>query len=136
MWTRRPCVTWSTRKEHGRCIDVSHGNGRAERGDANLRRARDQEELGMARRSQGGEGRQAASRRRARHRLSAGALLAGTIGLTPLNELGVAKQFGMVPNALMAGLLVSFGGSFFDEALGAVRQFKKAQEQARKGGKA
>ncbi len=67
---------------------------------------------------------------------AAGALLAGTIGLTPLNELGVAKQFGMVPNALMAGLLVSFGGSFFDEALGAVRQFKKAQEQARKGGKA
>src|SRR2546426_968925 len=52
--------------------------------------------------------------------------LAWSVGLNPLTYLGVS--LGVLPNALMAGLLVSFGGSLFDETLGAVRQFKKAQE--------
>lgn len=65
-----------------------------------------------------------------------GAVLAWSIGMKPIAQLGVTTtEFGMLPNALMAGLLVSFGGSFFDEALGAVREFKKAKEHARKGGK-
>ena len=60
-----------------------------------------------------------------------GAVLAWSVGLEPLTTLNV--QHGPIPNALTAGLLVSFGGSLFDEALGAVRAFKKAQESVREG---
>jgi len=60
-----------------------------------------------------------------------GAVLAYSVGLEPLTYLNT--QHGRIPNALMAGLLVSFGGSLFDEALGAVREFKKAQESVRQG---
>lgn len=48
----------------------------------------------------------------------------------PLSYLGVAH--GPIANSLAAGLLVSFGGSFFNEVLGAVREFNKAQESVRK----
>jgi hypothetical protein len=60
-----------------------------------------------------------------------GAGLAWSVGLEPLTYLNV--QHGPIPNALMAGILVSFGGSLFDEALGAVREFKKAQQSVRQG---
>lgn len=59
-----------------------------------------------------------------------GTVLAWSLGLTPLEYLGV--QRGPLVNAVTAGILVSFGGSFFDEALGAVREFKKAQESVAK----
>lgn len=57
--------------------------------------------------------------------------LALSVGFEPLKYLDV--QRGPLANALMAGLLVSFGGSLFDEMLGAVRGFKKAQEAVRQG---
>ncbi len=57
--------------------------------------------------------------------------LAWSVGATPLIYLGV--QGSTLSNATAAGVLVSFGGSFFDEALGAVREFKKAQEKLRGG---
>jgi hypothetical protein len=57
--------------------------------------------------------------------------LAWSVGLEPLTYLNT--QHGKLANAMMAGLLVSFGGSLFDEALGAVREFKKAQEAVRQG---
>ena len=59
-----------------------------------------------------------------------GFLLAWSVGLNPLSHLGVSQ--GPIANSLAAGLLVSFGGSFFNEALGAVREFKKAQEEVEK----
>lgn len=58
-----------------------------------------------------------------------GAALAWSTDLEPLRYLGVAGTD--IGNALAAGVLVSFGGSFFDEGLGAVREFKKAQEKLR-----
>jgi len=61
-----------------------------------------------------------------------GGTLAWSVGLEPLTYLNT--QHGKLANALMAGLLVSFGGSLFDEALGAVREFKKAQESVRQSG--
>ena len=61
-----------------------------------------------------------------------GAALAWSVQLTPLTYLGLGGN--PVGNAAAAGVLVSFGGSFFDEALGAIREFKKAQESARTGG--
>lgn len=61
-----------------------------------------------------------------------GAALAWYVELKPLTYLGV--QQGLLPNSLMAGLLVSYGGSFFDETLGAIREFKKATEKVRKAG--
>ena len=50
-------------------------------------------------------------------------------GLEPLSALGVARGPGA--NAVAAGILVSYSGSFFDEALGAVREFKKRTEELR-----
>lgn len=58
-----------------------------------------------------------------------GAALAWSVGLEPLTYLGA--EGGLITNALVAGVLVSYGGSFFDEALGAVREFKKAKEKVR-----
>jgi len=59
-----------------------------------------------------------------------GAGLTWSVGLTPLKYLGV-EQAGVITNSVAAGLLVSFGGSFFKELLGAVREFKKAQANSR-----
>ena len=58
-----------------------------------------------------------------------GFALAWSLGVNPLTYLGVSRNpmFGF----LLAGLLVSFGGGFFNDVLGAVREFKKAQEQVR-----
>jgi hypothetical protein len=56
-----------------------------------------------------------------------GSLLSWSVGLEPLQYLGLAGK-GPVVNALLAGVMISFGSSFFDEALGALREFKKAQE--------
>jgi len=64
-----------------------------------------------------------------------GGALAWTTGLEPLALLGVAGS-GVVVNSLASGVLVSYGGSLFDEGLGAIRAFKKQQEELRgKGGK-
>lgn len=64
-----------------------------------------------------------------------GALIAWTAGVYPLVALGlsggVADAHSKLANCLAAGLLVSFGGSFFNEALDAVRAFKKVQEGLR-----
>jgi hypothetical protein len=60
-----------------------------------------------------------------------GAVLAWSIGLYLLSYLGVSA--GRMANCIAAGFLVSFGGSFCKEALGAVREFKKAQESLRNG---
>jgi len=62
-----------------------------------------------------------------------GSLLAWTTGLEPLVLLGVAGS-GVVVNALASGVLVSYGGSLFDEGLGAIRAYKKQQEDLRKTG--
>src|SRR5258708_1981898 len=59
-----------------------------------------------------------------------GGALAWTTGIAPLGYLGVTSA-GMVGNVFAAGLLVSFGGSLFDEGLGAIRAFKKAQEDTK-----
>ena len=63
-----------------------------------------------------------------------GALLSSSVGLKPLMYLGLPSPDtfgGLLGNALLAGVMISFGSSFFDEALGALREFKKAQEAAR-----
>ena len=60
-----------------------------------------------------------------------GTVVAASIGLEPLAYLGLSQP--LIINGLVAGLLVSYGGSFFNEALGAVREFKKAQQSAQKG---
>lgn len=64
-----------------------------------------------------------------------GVLIAWTVGVYPLVALGfsngVVDPQSKVANFLASGLLVSFGSSFFNEALGAVRTFKKAQEGVR-----
>lgn len=62
-----------------------------------------------------------------------GGALAWTTGLEPLALLGVAGS-GVIVNSLASGVLVSYGGSLFDEGLGAIRAFKKQQEEL-KGGK-
>ncbi len=59
-----------------------------------------------------------------------GALLAYKFGVKPLDSLSLSDPTP-VANSLAAGVLVSFGSSFFNEALDAVRAFKKAQEGAR-----
>lgn len=59
-----------------------------------------------------------------------GGALAWTTGLEPLALLGVAGS-GVVVNSLASGVLVSYGGSLFDEGLGALRAFKKQQEDLR-----
>ncbi len=59
-----------------------------------------------------------------------GGALAWTTGLEPLALLGVAGS-GVVVNSLASGVLVSYGGSLFDEGLGAIRAFKKQQEDLR-----
>ena len=59
-----------------------------------------------------------------------GGALAWTTGLEPLALLGAAGS-GVVVNSLASGVLVSYGGSLFDEGLGALRAFKKQQEDLR-----
>lgn len=61
-----------------------------------------------------------------------GALLAHKFGVNPLDALSLSDPTP-VANSLAAGVLVSFGSSFFNEALDAVRAFKKAQEGLRQG---
>ncbi len=56
--------------------------------------------------------------------------LAWTTGLEPLHFLGLAGS-GVAVNSLAAGVLASYGGSLFDEGLGAIRAFKKQQESVR-----
>ena len=62
-----------------------------------------------------------------------GGILAWSVGLTPLEYVGLDQS--LLVNALASGLLVSYGGSFFNEALGAVREFKKTQEYVRGAGR-
>ena len=59
-----------------------------------------------------------------------GGALAWTTGLEPLALLGAAGS-GVIVNSLASGVLVSYGGSLFDEGLGALRAFKKQQEELR-----
>ena len=59
-----------------------------------------------------------------------GGALAWTTGLEPLALLGAAGS-GVIVNSLASGVLVSYGGSLFDEGLGALRAFKKQQEDLR-----
>lgn len=59
-----------------------------------------------------------------------GGTMAWTTGLEPLAFLGVAGS-GLLMNSIASGVLVSFGGSLFDEGLGAIRAFKKEQESLR-----
>ena len=61
-----------------------------------------------------------------------GAFLSWSVGLKPLAYLVPKSDLseGVVLNALLAGIMISFGSSFFDEALGAVREWKKAQAVA------
>jgi hypothetical protein len=66
-----------------------------------------------------------------------GAVLSWSVGLKPLLYLGIAPSAmtqGPVINALLAGVMISFGSSLFDEALGALREWNKAQEAARPKG--
>jgi predicted membrane channel-forming protein YqfA (hemolysin III family) len=58
-----------------------------------------------------------------------GGVMAFSVHLKPLTYLGLGD--GAVANYFAAGILVSFGSSFFNEALDAVRAFKKAQEGVR-----
>ena len=58
-----------------------------------------------------------------------GAGMALSVHLKPLTYLGLGD--GSVANYLAAGILVSFGSSFLNEALDAVRSFKKSQEGVR-----
>ena len=62
-----------------------------------------------------------------------GGLIAYSVHLTPLAYLNLAGSGIGWANSLAAGLLVSFGSSFFNETLDAVRAFKKAQEGVRQG---
>lgn len=55
--------------------------------------------------------------------------MAAPIQLKPLTYLGL--RGGSVANYLAAGILVSFGSSFFNEALDAVRAFGKAEQGVR-----
>ncbi len=58
-----------------------------------------------------------------------GAAMAWTVQLKPLTYLDLGS--GPTENTLAAGILVSFGSSFFNEALDGIRAFKKAQEGVR-----
>ncbi len=60
-----------------------------------------------------------------------GGAIAYTVKLKPLALLNLAFPDSAGANFLAAGILVSFGSSFFNEALDAVRGFKKAQEGVR-----
>lgn len=63
--------------------------------------------------------------------LLSGAGIAYAVHLTPLVYLNLSGSDSGLANSLAAGVLVSFGSSFFNEALDAVRAFKKAQEGLR-----
>jgi len=56
--------------------------------------------------------------------------LAYSVGINPLTYLNVSGNQWL--GYVIAGLLVSFGGGFFNDALGAVREYKKVQEKIRK----
>lgn len=63
-----------------------------------------------------------------------GAVLSWSVELKPLVYLNLGSSAvaqGSVVNAILAGIMISFGSSFFDEALGALRGWKKAQEAVR-----
>ena len=60
-----------------------------------------------------------------------GGVIAYTIQLRPLATLGLAFADSGIANSIAAGVMVSFGRSVFNEALDAVRAFKKAQEGVR-----
>jgi len=60
-----------------------------------------------------------------------GAVIAYVVDLKPLMYLSLAGSNYALANSVAAGVLVSFGSSFFNEALDAVRAFKKAQEGVR-----
>jgi len=55
--------------------------------------------------------------------------MAASVQVTPLTYLGLRGD--SLGNYVAAGILVSFGSSFFNETLDAVRAFKKAQEGVR-----
>ena len=59
-----------------------------------------------------------------------GAVIAASLKLAPLSYLGLPADLAQssVLNVLAAGVIVSFGGSFLNEVLGAVREFKDAQQ--------
>jgi hypothetical protein len=57
--------------------------------------------------------------------------IALSVKLYPLKMLDLAGQQSAIANFLATGLLVSFGSSFFNEALDAMRAFKVAQEGVR-----
>ena len=65
-----------------------------------------------------------------------GAVLSWSVGLQPLALLGLSSATATptiqasIGNSALAGVMIAFGSSFFDEALGAVREFKKAQNGA------
>lgn len=68
-----------------------------------------------------------------------GALLAWTTGLHPLYVLGSKplSLFNLFPSSdlfeyTLTGVLVSYGGSFFNEVVGVLREFKGAQAALRK----
>jgi hypothetical protein len=58
-----------------------------------------------------------------------GALLAYSLSMTPLAYLGLQRPLWV--NAVATGLFVSFGGGLFNDALGAIQEFKRTQEQVR-----
>src|SRR3989442_8144609 len=119
MWTRRPCVTWSTRKERDMADVSTFLTGMAALSAATQTFVEHVIKKNWEWLDEAKAGKADKLRHVAVHAIvfSAGALLSGTICLTPPNELGGAKHFGMVPNGLIACMLGSFGGSFFDYAL-------------------
>ena len=61
-----------------------------------------------------------------------GTAIAAVVGVCPLKYLDVLHYVDSPwVNAPLAGLLVSYGSSFFNETLDGVRAFKKAQEGIR-----
>lgn len=72
-------------------------------------------------------------RQTAVHLISAivGGVMAASVQLKPLGDLGLAGGDSAIYNWIAAAVLTSFGSSFFNEALDAVRNFKKAQEGVR-----
>lgn len=60
----------------------------------------------------------------------AGAVMAWSSQILPLKMLGGSE--GALVNAVTAGLLASFGGGFFNEVVGSLREFKQAQAEFRK----
>jgi len=59
-----------------------------------------------------------------------GAFLAWLVNLNVFRYLDLQVNAGPWAQYLAAGIMVSFGGSFFNEALDAVREFKKAQARS------